>query len=203
MSNWSLTSPLLPRLEQAIQHRIDSGKLIFSLVDRTTPARLINAPELRADIQALLNDAYRRGANDADTAAWLHRLIGWLEPPACEMGHCEHAGGVGSFCRCGLARVPGRCPIRRGYRKRAAERERKARARVLAVLIERDEWINAAAIRAALGCDPENMRVGHLLRGMADEGLAEQRGDITRFPGPDYRITDAGRAAAVALSAKV
>jgi hypothetical protein len=204
MSNWSLTSPLLRRLERAIAHRIDSGKLWRLRIERDDihPSIDVTAADMRALIAALLHDADRRGARDADMSRWLHQLIGWLEPPACEMDHCGEHGGVGAFCGCTLERVPSRCPILRDYRKRAKERERKARARVLAVLLERDAWCSADAVRAALGCDrPENLRVEDLLRRLAADGLAAQRGDITGPLDPEYLITDAGRAAAADTAA--
>jgi hypothetical protein len=201
MSNWSLTSPLLRRFERAIQHRIDSGKLWRLRIERDDihPSIDVTAADMRALIAALLHDADRRGARDADMSRWLHQLIGWLEPPACEMEHCGEHGGVGAFCGCTLERVPSRCQILRDYRKRVKERERKARAEILAVLRERDAWCSADAVRATLGCDrPENLRVEDLLRGLAKDGLAEPICDVTRWPAPEYRITAAGRQAAAA-----
>ena len=196
MSNWSLTWPLLPRLERALQHRLDHGPLSGDLripMD-AAPTRPIGAAEMRRLIRALLEDADRRGATDRDMSVWLHRLIAWLEPPACEMDHCEHAGGVGSFCRCRLERVPGRCPIRRAYRRRVAERDRKARAEILALLVGDRAPRDAASVRAALGNrDPQNLRVPSLLEAMARDGLLRREGDAW---GGVYEITDAGRAAA-------
>jgi DNA-binding PadR family transcriptional regulator len=196
MSNWSLTSPLLRRLERAIAHRIDSGKLWRLRIERDVADPIIDvtAADMRALIAALLHDADRRGARDADMSRWLHQLIGWLEPPACDMEHCGEHGGVGAFCGCTLERVPSRCPILRDYRKRVKERERKARAEILACLRDADAPRTADQVRAALGNrDPQNLRVYSLLDAMARDGLLHRQGDTRDGV---YVLTDAGRAAA-------
>lgn len=203
MSNWSRTWPLLARARSALRHRIEGGTHYVAPTDPGRPPdmlpRRFTGTEVASLLRSVLEDAAQRGARDQDMAAWLHQLIAWLEPPACDMNHCQHAGGVGSFCRCALERVPGRCPIRRDYRKRAAERERKARAKVLAVLADAAMPASAGWVREAIGNrDPQGLRVHALLEAMVRDGLLRRRGDSLRGV---YALTDAGSAAARAALA--
>lgn len=94
----------LGRLESALRfRRVDPGRmtaeqLIGCLAKRTTDRQLNN----------LVGD-----------------MLGILEPPGCEMSHCEHYGNTTSFCNCRKEFVPGNCGRLRAYRKRKKAREAK------------------------------------------------------------------------------
>lgn len=72
----------------------------------------------------------KRGITDTVQNKIVWMLLEVLEPPVCNMTHCEHYGGQSSFCNCSLERIPGRCPINRDYLKRKKEREENPKTEV-------------------------------------------------------------------------
>ena len=73
----------------------------------------------------------RRGITDATANGIIYGLLSVLEPPGCEMTHCEHYGLSGSFCSCFLGKVPGQCSINRAFTKRNKERAVKAMKKMM------------------------------------------------------------------------
>ena len=79
----------------------------------------------------------KRGITDAMANGIIWDLIAVLEPPCCEMTHCEHYGNTVSFCSCVLERIPGQCPTNRAFMKRNRERAAKAASKLMDVVGER------------------------------------------------------------------
>jgi len=166
----------------------------WGVLDRARKAiEYRNLDPANLDLTKLFDLAERRGATGNDLNSWLHRLIGWIEPPGCTMGHCENAGGVGSFCRCALGRVPGRCKIHRDYKRRVAERTKRATSRVLEVMGDGAIY-DAESIRVALGCNrPENIDIGGLLRSLEADDLVYSGVHPENQYERQYVIAGAGR----------
>ena len=64
-------------------------------------------------------------ATDRNLNDWIWQLLLFLEPPSCQMSHCEHYGHSLAFCGCSDGKIPGRCAKYRAFKKRRTEKEQK------------------------------------------------------------------------------
>lgn len=72
-------------------------------------------------ISQLVDCVRRRAAGDHEVADILNGLIHVIEPPGCQMGHCEKHTAYG-FCNCGDGLEPSKCKKHREYIARRDKR---------------------------------------------------------------------------------
>lgn len=76
----------------------------------------------------------KRGITDARQNPMIWELIKTLEPPGCDMNHCENYGNSPCFCNCRKELVPSKCKIYKEYKKRRKEKEQKRIEKIMASL---------------------------------------------------------------------
>lgn len=96
----------------------------FAKLERLNTALLHCEPDPRQlDIDRLFLKLRQRGMQDKDLNPIIWSFICALEPPQCQMGHCQYYGGQSSFCNCSSGRVPGRCKEHQDFLHRCEERK--------------------------------------------------------------------------------
>ncbi len=76
----------------------------------------------RLDIDSFLYVLNKRGMTESTLNETIMAVLASLEPPCCQMSHCEHYGHQSAFCNCSKEEIPGKCKIHRAFLKRRKER---------------------------------------------------------------------------------
>lgn len=117
-------------------------------------ARLKKACEYRdVDVNAiskLVDVVRKRASGDREVANIFFHIITKIEPPCCQMSHCESYTAYG-FCNCGFSRVPSKCKKHRDYLQRQYDRMEK-------VYLEGREFVRNAEKPIKFECPYEQHR---------------------------------------------
>jgi hypothetical protein len=74
------------------------------------------------DIDRFLYTLINRGITESKLNEVIWNVLKTLEPPGCQMSHCEHYGHQSAFCNCSKEEIPGKCKIHREFLKRRKKR---------------------------------------------------------------------------------